>query len=51
MRENRTARPGRSGVAAMAPDEPIVRPLPADEFYVHGLNLARAPRRPGTADR
>jgi len=38
MRENRTARPGRSGVAAMAPDEPIVRPLPADEFYVHGLN-------------
>ncbi len=38
MRENRTARPGRSGVAAMAPDEPIVRPLPADEFYVRGLN-------------
>jgi len=38
MRENRTARPGRSGVAAMAPDGPIVRPLPAGEFYGHGLN-------------
>jgi hypothetical protein len=38
MRENRTARSGRSGVAAMAPDGPIDRPLPAGEFDVHGLN-------------
>ncbi len=38
MRENRPARPGRSGLTAMAPGGPIVRPLPADEFDVHGLN-------------
>jgi DMSO/TMAO reductase YedYZ molybdopterin-dependent catalytic subunit len=38
MRENRTVRPGRSGGVTMAPDGPIVRPLPADEFDVHKLN-------------
>jgi DMSO/TMAO reductase YedYZ molybdopterin-dependent catalytic subunit len=38
MRENHAARPGRSGVAAMAPDGPIIRPLPAGEFDVHGRN-------------
>ena len=38
MRENRTVRAGRSGVATMAPDGPIVRPLPADEFDVHERN-------------
>jgi DMSO/TMAO reductase YedYZ molybdopterin-dependent catalytic subunit len=38
MRENRTVRPGRSGVATMAPGGTIVRPLPADEFDVHERN-------------
>jgi DMSO/TMAO reductase YedYZ molybdopterin-dependent catalytic subunit len=38
MHENRTVRPDRPGVATMAPDGPIVRPLPADKFDVHELN-------------
>jgi len=38
MSQNRTARLGLSGMATAAPGDPIVRALPADEFYRHGLN-------------
>ena len=38
MSQNRTARLGPSGMATAVPGDPIVRALPADEFYRHGLN-------------
>jgi len=38
MSQNRTARLGPSGMATAAPGDPIVRALPADEFYRRGLN-------------
>jgi DMSO/TMAO reductase YedYZ molybdopterin-dependent catalytic subunit len=38
MSQNRTARLGLSGMATAAPGDPIVRALPAGEFYRHGLN-------------
>jgi len=38
MSQNRTARLGLSGMATAAPGDPIVRALPADEFYRRGLN-------------
>ena len=38
MSQNRTARLGPSGMATAVPGDPIVRALPADEFYRRGLN-------------